>query len=375
MRARRFRVVATLALVLSLRAAESDACSCPSSGVPCEAAWRADAVIAGIVRSVDTIDHVELGAPHQSRLIKFEVEQSFVNGKPGIVELTTGTDSGDCGYRFVVGKRYLVYALNQAPGRLFTSSCSRTRPLEAAAEDLAYLATVSQRALGARVFGRVTRLHRDPFERQLIDYGPLANVVVRVRGTSFSRDVSTDKHGRYEFSGVTPGTFTLTLVPPPGFDDGVLEREVEIRDGHACSSNDFELRYIAGASGIVVDSSGRPLAGILVDAVAAELAGHQPPPYQDPVKTDDRGRFEFNDLPPGSYVFGVNLTTPAWRPPGDKPAGPAVFLPGTTVAGEAAIVELKPNDRVDVGVLRLADLPPEGGSHPIGRRPAALARE
>jgi hypothetical protein len=89
-----------------------------------------------------------------------------------------------------------------------------------------------------------------------------------------------------------------------------------------------------------------------VDAVAAELAGHQPPPYQEPAKTDDRGRFEFDDLPPGLYVFGINLTKPEW-PPGYKPAGAAVFLPGTAVAGDAATVELKPNDRVDVGILRL----------------------
>ena len=41
-------------------------------------------------------------------------------------------------------------------------------------------------------------------------------------------------------------------------------------------------------------------------------------------------------------------------PPGYKPAGAAVFLPGTAVVSDAAIVELKPNDRVDVGNLRLA---------------------
>jgi hypothetical protein len=355
MNARRISVVAVFVLALSFREGDALACSCGLASPPCEAAWRADAVIAGVVRSVEVIEHVELGPPHQSRLVKFEVEQSFINGRPGIVELTTGRDSGDCGYEFVAGKRYLVYASKQGAGGLSTSSCSRTRPMEAAAEDLAYLTSVPQQTPGARVFGRVARLHRDPFERQLIDYGPLANVVITLRGTSFSRDVSTDKDGRYEFWGVTPGTFTLTLVPPAGFDDRYLEREVEVLDGRGCSSNDFQLRYIAHASGTVVDASGRPLGGILVDAVAAELAGFQPPPYQQPVRTDDHGRFEFEDLPPGSYVFGINLTKPEWPPRGYKPAGPAVFLPGTTVAGDAPIVELKPNDRVDVGILRLAD--------------------
>ena len=354
MNVRRFGVLAALTLVLSFRAGEARACSCGGPGAPCEAAWRVDAVIAGIVRSVEAIDHPELGAPYQSTLVRFEVDRAFVNGSPGIVELTTGRGGGDCGYQFVAGKRYLVYASKQASGRLSTGICSRTRPLEAAAEDLAYLATVAQQPPGARVSGRVTHSRRDPFEEEWIDYGPLENVVLNLRGTSFSRDVSTDKDGRYEFSGVAAGTFTLTLVPPTGFDNGYPEQEIEIRDGRACSSHDFQLRQIARASGTVVDSRGRPLAGILVDAVAAELAGHQPPPYQEPVKTDDRGRFEFDDLPPGVYVFGIDLTKPEWPPPGYKPAGPAVFLPGTAVARDAAIVELKPNDRVDVGILRLA---------------------
>ena len=118
MNVRRLRVVAALTLVLSFRAGDARACSCGgASGAPCEATWRADVVIAGIVRSVDLIDHVDLGAPYQSTLVKFEVERSFVNGSPGIVELITGRGDGDCGYRFVAGKRYLVYASKPGSGR------------------------------------------------------------------------------------------------------------------------------------------------------------------------------------------------------------------------------------------------------------------
>jgi Carboxypeptidase regulatory-like domain len=348
------RVLAGMVVLLAFHSDEARACSCPASGPPCAATWQVDVVVAGVVRSIETVDHSELGSPYQSTLVKFEVERAFVNGSPGPVELLTGRGGGDCGYRFVAGQRYLVYAWKHPSGRLSTGICSRTRPLEQASEDLAYLATVAQQPRGARVSGRVTHLHRDPFEKDWIDYGPFENIVVNLRGSAFSRDVSTDKNGRYEFSGLPAGKLTLTLVPPTGFDGRYLEREVEIRDARACSSHDFSLRYIARASGTVVDSSGRPLAGIMVDAVAAELAGFLPPPYQQPVKTDARGRFEFDDLPPGLYVFGVSLTRPEWTPPGYKPAGPAVFLPGTAAVRDATIVELKANDRVDVGILRLA---------------------
>jgi hypothetical protein len=96
--------------------------------------------------------------------------------------------------------------------------------------------------------------------------------------------------------------------------------------------------------------AGRPLAGVMVDAVAAELAGYQPLPFQEPVKTNDQGLFTFERLPPGEYVFGVNLTKGRWKPT----TGQAMFLPGTPVAKEATIVELKPGDHKDVGALRLS---------------------
>lgn len=65
---------------------------------------------------------------------------------------------------------------------------------------------------------------------------------------------------------------------------------------------------------------------------------------------DDHGAFEFTDLPPGSYVFGINLTKETY----DKPRrGARIFLPRTSVESEATVFELKAGDRKDLGTLRL----------------------
>jgi hypothetical protein len=349
------RVLVVLTLLVVVWTREASACSCGGvPAAPCEVAWGSDAVFAGSVRSIEQVKDPD-NPPFSANLVTIEIERGFINASPGTIQITTGLGGGDCGYGFVTGRQYLVYASKTQSGRLSTGSCSRTRPLEDAAEDVAYLATLAQAPpAGGRVSGRITHHQREPFEAQTVDYGPLQDVIVSLRGTSFSRDVTTDRDGRYEFAALPVGTMTLTVTPAGRFDTRYLETRIEIPNVRACAIRDFQLSYVAEAFGVVVDANGRPVPGVSVDAVAAELAGHLPPPYQYPVKTDEHGRFEFTDLPPGLYVFGVNLTKPQWARSDFKPAGPAVFLPGTPVVREAATFDLKAGQRVDVGTLRVS---------------------
>jgi len=88
-----------------------------------------------------------------------------------------------------------------------------------------------------------------------------------------------------------------------------------------------------------------------VEAVAADLAGFGPDRILQPVKTDERGVFQIDELPPGRYVFGVNLTKGwSWDMPGR-----AIYLPGTLTVSEPTVIELKPGDRTEIGVLRLIE--------------------
>jgi hypothetical protein len=343
--------VAAASVLALLFAGASDAlaCSCMASGPPCQAVWTADAVFAGTVRSIQEIEQEHEGTRYPSLLVRFDVERAFVNSRPGPVEILTARDGAACGYTFQTGRRYLVYAWKSDGGRVSTGICSRTRPFEDAEEDLRYLTTMPATGSGARVYGRITRWHRDPFEEVGVDYGPLEGIVVNVRGPDFSRDAVTDRHGRFDIAGLPTGKATLTVLAPPLFDQRYLKREIELKDLRACQEQDLGLMYIATVSGTVVDADGRPIAGLSIDAVADELAGHNPPPYQRPVKTDATGRFQFDDLPPGRYVFGLRLT----KGYGHQPAGPPIFFPGTSTLDTALVVELKPGEQKEIGVLRL----------------------
>lgn len=339
------RIVVLLGLIVVGAHRESFACSCASTN-PCQATGYADSIFSGRVASVEMLPPAE-STPEQRIVVRINVEHGFVNA-PGPVAILS-MDFSSCTFSFKVGQQYLVYANNRS-GKLTTSSCSRTRPLADASDDLRYLSTMSDLANLGRIHGRITETRRHPAEDRFVDYGPVEGILVSVRGAAVARNGVTNADGRYEIANLPAGKTTLSIIFPFGFQPESFEQEVDLSDVKACRQFDFSIRPIARASGLVVDASGRPRPGVSIDAVAAELAGFDPLRYQYPVTTDERGVFEFDDLPPGSYVFGVNLTKERYDTPR---RGVCIFLPGTSVATEATVFELKAGDRKDLGTLRL----------------------
>jgi hypothetical protein len=337
-----------LAMAIPLAApSATEACSCGSSSPPCQAAWAADAIFSGTVRSIDVSERFNADRQVLEAVIRFDVEQRFLNVSSGPVEIVTDQLS-TCSYRFARGEKYVVYARRLEDGRFTASVCSRTRPLAEAADDVKYLSALPAAGTGARVYGRINEWVHHPADAQGVDHGPLENITVSVSGAGLVRDLVTDRNGEYELRGLPLGAVTISVATPFGFTRE-RPRQFEVADLRACIAADFTLRAESAAHGLVVDDAGRPLSGILVEAVAAELAGYTPDAIFDPATTDARGRFAFDYLPPGIYVFGVNVTKGRYR----APSGPATFLPGTAAVKHAAVVELKPGERADVGVLRL----------------------
>ena len=344
----RWRVALIGTVVALSMAGEALACSCAASGPPCQAAWSADAVFAGTVRSVSHGQSAAADTVARRTIVLFTVDEPLRNVTARSLEVAMTTST--CAYQFQIGRKSLVYTRKLETGGLTTSICSRTRPLDEAGEDLVYLRSNLSAGPRARIYGRVTEWRRDPAEAAAVDYGPMAGLTVVVAGATSRQELVTDAHGRYEVPILAAGRLVVTLVPPFGFDARALEHEIDVKDPRACIPLDFNISQVAAASGSVVDAQGRPVAGLEIDAVAAELAGFGPAPSQTPVRTDERGVFRFEDLPPGAYVFGLNLTTPA----GGRRKGAPIFLPGTSNPRDATVIELTPGDRREIGVLRLS---------------------
>jgi hypothetical protein len=97
----------------------SSGCQCEQPPPPQEAFEKAAGVFVGTVTS---------GAMEGQHgcVYQFSVTQVLKGPVPAKEEIHTGRGRGDCGYRFIIGEEYLVYATT-SDGKLTTNICTRTK--------------------------------------------------------------------------------------------------------------------------------------------------------------------------------------------------------------------------------------------------------
>lgn len=330
-------------------------CSCLPERPPCEAFWQAKAVFEGEVAAVAFLDqkgeettgrHGE-GAPQYVRA-RFVVRTAYRGVEGDEVDVYTGLGGGDCGYGFEKGARYLVYAHASRDGtNLSTGICSRTRPIEEAAEDLAYIKSASS-ARGGRIFGSIREYGYDTSDR----YAPVlreALAGVTVVATLGDRRVSATSNGEgaFEIQGLETGTYSVTFVLPDG---------MAMFDGSARTGAPVEVELIApgckevGAAvgrvslgGTVLDEHGRPTEENVY------LISVDDPEFQLSVISGEDGRFAIVGAPAGRYrlATGVGGVLTVGRPhpesyhPGvPDPERATVFVVGGAGAPRDVVLRL-----------------------------------
>lgn len=119
------------------------ACSCVAGITPEETYARADTVFIGTVQSVEERHLWGRG----SREIVFDVQTIWKGESISTLKIITGTGGGDCGFDFIEGETYFVYAGQGGfygnERTLETNMCNRTALLSLAEEDVIYANTVA----------------------------------------------------------------------------------------------------------------------------------------------------------------------------------------------------------------------------------------
>ena len=118
---RTFVVLLTVFAALAEMAPPSSACTCvPSTDLYSEYV-SSDAVFLGEVTEMSNA-----GGYPSNLLVTFRVENRWKGDVPGTAQLLTADNGASCGYHFIVGTRYLVFAYLGTDLVLRTSLCSRT---------------------------------------------------------------------------------------------------------------------------------------------------------------------------------------------------------------------------------------------------------
>lgn len=124
--------------LLTVRPSVTYACSCVVPAEPLEALESSSAVFVGKVVNIKEPRGTIISSADPVK-VTFDVDSSWKGVEGNKVTMTTALSSASCGFEFVEGESYIVYAYandEDDSGKLEASLCSRTKLLASASEDL-----------------------------------------------------------------------------------------------------------------------------------------------------------------------------------------------------------------------------------------------
>ncbi len=113
---------------LAMFAPLSRACDCAEPKLP-EAMKQSAAIFSGAVTDIARDEK------NDTLTVTLKLDRSWKGEADKTLKVQTGAHGANCGYRFEMGKTYLVYATEETK-TLYTGLCTRTKKIDDAAEDI-----------------------------------------------------------------------------------------------------------------------------------------------------------------------------------------------------------------------------------------------
>jgi hypothetical protein len=342
----RSKIPAILVLFLGSLCFGSEArgCGCITSFIqhqPCSAYWNSTVVFTGTVTEVGSALPVPGTSPQvftgNGRVTRFKIQDAFRGVHGETVE--TFDHGTSCDYGFKLGDSYFVYAARDPKdGKIYVSSCSSTRTLDRAGDDLAYARGAMRGELTPSIVGLIskqTRARADQYRQNTA----LAGIKVLATGAADTVEAFTDTNGIFRFFKLAPGNYNVRALTPPElrrlYGEEVLK--LQVSDGR-CSGGEFVVTSLAAIGGRVFTAEGTP-AKTRLNLVPIDSSSGEITPAEGTIEThsDEQGRYQFGWLAPGRYLIAVNGRS---QPGSYDPPYPRSYYPGVVARDRAAVFDV-----------------------------------
>ncbi len=254
------------------------------------------------------------------------------------IDVFSGGEDGDCGYRFRVGEQYVVYTHAGTDGRLYATICSGTRPSSEAKALVPQLRAMRDGRRIASVFG-VLRKSEPPFLALPDDPDePLGNISLRLRSHDDRFETSSNADGVYSFYDVHAGEYSFTARLPVRMElthrakTGGLA-EFRIPNG-ACYEFDVNALPTGHIRGSVLGPHGKPLPVASVELYRAGTYSDKRPGLWG--FQGAQGAFDLDHVGAGEYILVFNREN---RNDPNAPY-PRTFYPGVRTLDEAQTIKV-----------------------------------
>jgi hypothetical protein len=314
---------------------KANACFCMGGGGPaCQQAWdkSVDAVFLGRVEKIEPSRNGKWGLPPGAASmtmmgrvneVSISVEESYRGVSTKTIQVYTESSGAGCGYGFKQGERYVVFASKAPDEKLIVSLCSATRPVQYAAEDLAYLRSIPSLPLTATIKGTAWKYTHDPnfkpkLQPSLMDHyrpaeqdymamSPESGMTVIIKSQEGAEhSVTVDAKGNWQIADLSPGIYEVH----PHIDESTyiypLPKILEVSP-RGCSQVDIRVESNGRISGVL--EHGAPQKDwALIKVFVLTLPN---PDWHHPAKEvtlePNQSTFEIGPLPAGTYALGVYL--------------------------------------------------------------------